>query len=322
LRRYAHRMAGCRDGHGVEHRAAHRAVAAVKPADGAGGVVRSGRTRRCDALAAVPPHHPAIPHAQSSRAWADVRVLVFHQFRVPRACDRSGPRHFYQRARDRGLSRSLCEFPGRIQLRDWLGHGPRHGRIRDRLSAPRRPASARGKPVSAQHEIESPWRVPSPFSLVAAALLAFLTLLLLISPAVFILIGSFRPGGGLISEGGGFTVDNYIKIFRSGFGRFVVNSLVICVAATLVSTVLSIMAAYAFSRFSFRLKRPLFLSILFGQVFPWIVLINPLFVAFATVQLTNSYIGMILTYTAFTIPFSVYMLVGYLVTVPKSLDEA
>jgi len=176
--------------------------------------------------------------------------------------------------------------------------------------------------VSAQHEIESPWRGPSPFSLVAAALLAFLTLLVLIYPAVIILIGSFRPGGGLISEGGGFTIENYTKIFRSGFGRFVANSLVICVAATLVSTVLSIMAAYAFSRFSFRLKRPLFLSILFGQVFPWIVLINPLFVAFATVQLTNSYIGMILTYTAFTIPFSVYMLVGYLVTVPKSLDEA
>jgi len=63
-------------------------------------------------------------------------------------------------------------------------------------------------------------------------------------------------------------------------------------------------------------------GILFGQVFPWIVLINPLFVAFATMHLINSYVGMILTYTAFTIPFSVYMLVGYLVTVPKSLDEA
>ena len=82
------------------------------------------------------------------------------------------------------------------------------------------------------------------------------------------------------------------------------------------------MAAYAFSRFNFRLKRTLFTGILFGQVFPWIVLINPLFVAFATMHLINSYVGMILTYTAFTIPFSVYMLVGYLVTVPKSLDEA
>lgn len=176
--------------------------------------------------------------------------------------------------------------------------------------------------MSARHQAEGPWREPSPLALVAAVVLTFLALVLLVYPAIVILIGSFRPGGGLVSESGRFTFENYINIFRSGFGRFVVNSLIICVAATLVSTVLSTMAAYAFSRFTFRLKRPLFLSILFGQVFPWIVLINPLFVAFATLQLTNSYIGMILTYTAFTIPFSVYMLVGYLVTVPISLDEA
>lgn len=176
--------------------------------------------------------------------------------------------------------------------------------------------------MSARYQAEGPWREPSPLALVAAVVLTFLALVLLVYPAIVILIGSFRPGGGLVSESGRFTLENYINIFRSGFGRFVVNSLIICVAATLVSTVLSTMAAYAFSRFTFRLKRPLFLSILFGQVFPWIVLINPLFVAFATLQLTNSYIGMILTYTAFTIPFSVYMLVGYLVTVPISLDEA
>jgi ABC-type glycerol-3-phosphate transport system permease component len=176
--------------------------------------------------------------------------------------------------------------------------------------------------MSAQQQAERPWREPSPLSLVAAVVLTFLVLVLLIYPAIVILVGSFRPGGGLVSEVSRFTFENYVKIFRSGFGRFVVNSLIICVAATLVSTVVSIMAAYAFSRFTFRLKRPLFLGILFGQVFPWIVLINPLFVAFATLQLTNSYIGMIMTYTAFTIPFSVYMLVGYLVTVPISLDEA
>jgi ABC-type glycerol-3-phosphate transport system permease component len=174
----------------------------------------------------------------------------------------------------------------------------------------------------ARRKKESSWREPSPYALVGAAALALLTLILLVYPAIYILIGSFRPGGGLLSQTGSFTLDNYVKIFRSGFGRFIINSLVICVAATLVSTVLSIMSAYAFSRFTFRFKRPLFIGILFGQVFPWIVLINPLFVAFATAGLTNSYIGMILTYTAFTIPFSVYMLVGYLVTVPKSLDEA
>ena len=174
----------------------------------------------------------------------------------------------------------------------------------------------------ARRRTKGSWQEPSPGDLLVAAVLAFLTLVLLVYPAVYILIGSFTHGGGLLSQTGSLTFDNYLRIFRSGFGRFIANSVIICVAATLLSTVLSIMAAYALSRFTFRLKRPLFIAILLGQVFPWIVLINPLFVAFATLHLTNSYVGMILTYTAFTIPFSVYMLVGYLVTVPKSLDEA
>ncbi|HEX2556090.1 MAG TPA: carbohydrate ABC transporter permease [Microvirga sp.] len=166
------------------------------------------------------------------------------------------------------------------------------------------------------------WRDPSPMALIGVAILGVVTLFVLVYPVVYIVIGSVRPGGGLLSQTATLTLDNYVKVFDSGFARFIANSLVICVAATLVSTVLSIMAAYAFSRFEFRLKRTFFAGILFGQVFPWIVLINPLFVAFATMRLINSHIGMILTYTAFTLPFSVYLLVGYLVTVPKSLDEA
>jgi len=166
------------------------------------------------------------------------------------------------------------------------------------------------------------WQDPDPLSLAAAGALAIVTLVLLVYPAVYIVVGSFQAGGGLVGQGAGFTLANYVKIFRSGFGRFILNSLLICSAATVLSTLLSMMAAYAFSRFSFALKRPLFIAILLGQVFPWIVLINPLFVTFARLGLINSYIGMILIYTAFTVPFSVYMLVGYLVTVPKSLDEA
>jgi ABC-type glycerol-3-phosphate transport system permease component len=172
-------------------------------------------------------------------------------------------------------------------------------------------------PASSRH-----WRDPCAWQLVVALVLAIVTLFVLVYPAIYVLFGSFRPAGGLLSAAETFTIRNYIRIFQAGFGRFIINSVIICVAATVVSTVLSIMAAYVFSRFTFRFKRTLFMCILFGQVFPWIVLINPLFVAFATMRLINSYFGMILTYTAFTIPFSVYMLVGYLVTVPKSLDEA
>ena len=159
--------------------------------------------------------------------------------------------------------------------------------------------------------------------LAALVLLATIAVLFfMVYPVVYIFYGSLRAGGGMLGDTAGFTLANYRRIFSSGFLLFTRNSLVICLAATALSTFVSVCAAYVFSRFDFKGRRVLFGAVLLGQVFPWIVLVNPLFVAFARWNLTNSYPGMIFCYTAFTIPFSVYMLTGYLATVPKTLDEA
>jgi ABC-type glycerol-3-phosphate transport system permease component len=144
----------------------------------------------------------------------------------------------------------------------------------------------------------------------------------MVSPAIYIFYGSFKAAGGMLGETSGFTLANYRRILASGFVVFTLNSLTICIAATAISTIVSVCAAYVFSRYRFRGRGMLFGAVLLGQMFPWIVLVNPLFVAFAKWGLINSYAGMIFCYTAFTIPFSVYMLTGYLATVPKSLDEA
>jgi ABC-type glycerol-3-phosphate transport system permease component len=164
-----------------------------------------------------------------------------------------------------------------------------------------------------------------PPRVLGAALVMMLTvavLLFMVYPVAYIFYGSLKPAGGMLGETTGFTVENYRRIFASGFFTFTRNSLVICLAATVVSTFISVCAAYVFSRYRFAGRRVLFGAVLLGQVFPWIVLVNPLFVVFAQWGLTNSYAGMIFCYTAFTIPFSVYMLTGYLATVPRSLDEA
>lgn len=147
-------------------------------------------------------------------------------------------------------------------------------------------------------------------------------LVFLVYPAIFIFYGSFRPSGGILGSGGGFTFANYVDLFESGFGRYVVNSLFICLSATAISTAVSVSAAYVFSRFRFRGKAFIFGSVLFGQMFPWIVLVNPLFILMNRAALTNSYAGIIFCYVAISIPFSTYLLTGYLATVPKELDEA
>lgn len=58
------------------------------------------------------------------------------------------------------------------------------------------------------------------------------------------------------------------------------------------------------------------------QLFPFVVLITPVYAIFYRLQLVNSYLGLIIAYIAITIPFSVYLLLGYLDTIPRELDEA
>ena len=164
-------------------------------------------------------------------------------------------------------------------------------------------------------------RPPSVALTLVVLVATILVLLFMVYPVAYVFYGSFKPAGGMLG-GGGFTLANYRRIFESGFYTFTRNSIVICLAATAVSTFVSVCAAYVFSRYRFRGRRVLFGAVMLGQVFPWIVLVNPLFVAFARWNITNSYAGMVFCYTAFTIPFSVYMLAGYLATVPRSLDEA
>jgi len=141
-------------------------------------------------------------------------------------------------------------------------------------------------------------------------------------PALWIFIGSFRPTGALFAGGAGLTIDNYITIFEDGFGIFIMNSMLLCVGAVIIATFVSVLAAYAFSRLRFPMKRLILGFFLMGQLFPWIVLVTPLFVLFASIGLIDTRIGMLFCYVAISIPFSVYLLIGYLETLPRELDEA
>jgi ABC-type glycerol-3-phosphate transport system permease component len=154
-------------------------------------------------------------------------------------------------------------------------------------------------------------------------LAALLMIFVFVYPTAWILVASFRtPETMFAADRWIFTFDNYVGLFRAGFGLNILNSLVVCLASVVVSTLVAVAAAYVFSRMLFPGKRLLFASVLMGQTFPWIVLVTPLFILFARIGLLNSLGGMIFVYVAVTVPFSVYFLVGFLEAVPRSLDEA
>ncbi|MGE4610800.1 MAG: carbohydrate ABC transporter permease [Paracoccaceae bacterium] len=145
----------------------------------------------------------------------------------------------------------------------------------------------------------------------------------LLAPAYYVFRGSFENlSVSLVSTSGGWTLRNYIEIFSNGYLVYVINSMVVCITATVLACTMSLFAAYGLSRFNFRGRGWVFGSIMAGQFFPWIILVNPIFILFARGGLINSQIGLILCYTAFITPFTIYLLVGYLTTIPKSLDEA
>lgn len=163
----------------------------------------------------------------------------------------------------------------------------------------------------------------NPFIDVLLLATLFLVWVFLIFPAVWIFVGSFKSNETIFSATTfSFTLENYQTIFRAGFGRFIFNSLFICLVAVVISTFVSVIASYVFSRKRFRGKKVVFGAVILGQLFPWIILVTPLFIMFARIGLLNSYSGMILSYVAISLPFSIYLLVGYLETVPRELDEA
>jgi ABC-type glycerol-3-phosphate transport system permease component len=120
-----------------------------------------------------------------------------------------------------------------------------------------------------------------------------------------------------------FTGENYTKVFQGTLlSRYFGNSLYIALLVTLLSIWLATMAAYAISRFRFPGRRAITLSILGVQMFPSVVLIIPLFIVMRNMQLLNTHLSLIVSYTTFTLPLCIWVLKGFFDEIPRELEEA
>ncbi|TQS42603.1 carbohydrate ABC transporter permease [Cryptosporangium phraense] len=111
-------------------------------------------------------------------------------------------------------------------------------------------------------------------------------------------------------------------------GRYLVNSLIVSTAAAVLSVAIAILAAYATSRWRFRGRGVFLASVLSTQMFPGILFLLPLFLIYVNIgnktgiELYATRTGLIITYLTFSLPFSIWMLVGYFDSIPRELDEA
>lgn len=100
------------------------------------------------------------------------------------------------------------------------------------------------------------------------------------------------------------------------------NSLIIACGATVISTVLSIPAAYGLARFKFSGRKVLILYFLMTQMLPSTLILTSLYIMFSRMGILNSYLAPVLADATLGIPFSIIILRTYFLSIPKELDEA
>jgi len=116
---------------------------------------------------------------------------------------------------------------------------------------------------------------------------------------------------------------SYFVIFKSyKFGKYILTSTIVSLGTVFITLVFAIPAAYAIARLNFFGKKFLSTSILIIYMFPAIVLVIPLYTVFSQLGLRNSIEGLLIVYTATTLPVAIYMLQGYFKSIPKELEEA
>jgi multiple sugar transport system permease protein len=116
---------------------------------------------------------------------------------------------------------------------------------------------------------------------------------------------------------------SYRKLFIDfNFVKPMVNSFLVAMVTTLLSLVVSVLAAYSFSRFRFKGRKAFMILFLTNNMFPTVLLLIPLYAIMRNLGLLYTPTSLVLAYTTFTIPFSVWLLNGYLNDLPMSLEEA
>ncbi len=152
-------------------------------------------------------------------------------------------------------------------------------------------------------------------------------------PIYVILVSSFKPLQDVSGEWTwwpkNFTIEPYITMWRTvPLAQYFINSVVVSLSSTTLAVSVAILAAYSVTRLRWRGQRLFSMLVLSTQMFPGILFLLPLYLLFVQiqrtvgVQLTGSYLGLIITYLTFSLPFATWMLMGFFAAMPVELEEA
>lgn len=161
-------------------------------------------------------------------------------------------------------------------------------------------------------------------------LLLLLGLIVMVTPMIYMITSSLRPNNltfayppkiiPLVSE---LTLENYTYIlFKQNFLKYMLNTLYVAGAASILPAIISSMLAYCISRFRFPGRNILYGTIITTMLIPGLAMLVPQFELAVTFKLIDNLWGVILFYTAWVIPFSTFLIKGFIDNIPRELDEA
>ncbi|MEU5537841.1 carbohydrate ABC transporter permease [Streptomyces sp. NPDC020362] len=169
--------------------------------------------------------------------------------------------------------------------------------------------------------VQRPWRwAAEAAALLIAAAVAF--------PLYWMVLSAFKPPGEIESDRPrpwtlSPSLDSFRRVFgQQEFGRYFANSLIVAGTVVAVSAVIAFLAATAVTRFRFRFRTTLLIMFLVAQMVPVEALTIPLFFLMRDAGRLNTLGSLILPHIAFSLPFAIWMLRGFVKAVPEALEEA
>lgn len=158
----------------------------------------------------------------------------------------------------------------------------------------------------------------------------YLTVLAILAafPLVWILLSSVKGKGEMTGDPTAIlpktlTLDNYRTVIEQlNFGSNIINSVIVAFSTTLIAILISALGAYGVVRFFPRFGKIMTRVLITTYMFPPILLAVPYSIIMGKVGLTNSRIGLVIVYLSFSVPYAIWLLVGFFQTVPLEIEEA
>jgi ABC-type glycerol-3-phosphate transport system permease component len=157
--------------------------------------------------------------------------------------------------------------------------------------------------------------------------LAWGIVLVLASPLAWMVLSSFKGPTEIIALPPTlwpqvFDPINYIHLFQGDFLIWFRNSLIVALSTTVLVNTVGTLGAYAITRLRFKGRSFAATVVLFTYMFPPVLMLVPLFIIFAALRVNDTYIALILADSTFGLPFAIWLLRSYLLSVPVQVEEA